>query len=63
MSTVDDLFHPVVELPEPVRAERYRRLVGLDDIKDQLRREALLLVDPSRLDGGPRSITVTTCPP
>lgn len=50
MSTVDDLFHPVVELPEPVRAERYRRLVGLDDIKDELRREALLLADPSRLD-------------
>lgn len=50
MSTVDDLFHPVVELPEAVRAERYRRLVGLDDIKDQLRREALLLADPSRLD-------------
>ncbi len=50
MSTVDDLFHPVVELPEAVRAERYRRLVGLDHMKDKLRREALLLADPSRLD-------------
>ncbi len=50
MSIVDNLFYPVVELPEPVRAERYLRLVGLDDIKDQLRREALLLADPGRLD-------------
>jgi AAA+ superfamily predicted ATPase len=49
MSTLDDLFHPVVELPEAVRAERYRRLVGLDEIKDQLRREAQLLADPGRL--------------
>jgi len=49
VAVVEDLFHPVVELPEPVRAERYRRLVGLDDIKDRLRREAQLLVDPTRL--------------
>ncbi len=49
MSTVDDLFHPVIELPEPVRTDRYRRLVGLDATKDRLRREARLLVDPDRL--------------
>ena len=49
MSTVDDLFHPVIELPEPVRAERYRRLVGVDDVKDRLRREAKLLADPGLL--------------
>ncbi len=49
MSTVDDLFHPVLELPEPVRAERYRCLVGLDDVKGRLRREAQLLADPGRL--------------
>ena len=49
MSTVDDLFHPVIELPEPVRADRYRRLVGLDATKDRLRREAQLLVDPDGL--------------
>jgi AAA+ superfamily predicted ATPase len=46
---VEDLFHPVVELPEPVRAERYRRLVGVDYIKDRLRREAQLLADPGLL--------------
>lgn len=49
MSTVEDLFHPVVELPEPVRAERYRRLVGVDAIKDRLRREAQLLAHPGLL--------------
>ena len=49
MSTVDDLFHPVIELPEPVRAERYRRLVGVDDVKDRLRREAKLLAGPGLL--------------
>lgn len=49
MSTQDDLFHPVVELPEPVRAERYRRLVGLDDMKTALRKQAVLLADPDKL--------------
>lgn len=49
MSIVENLFQPIVELPEPVRAERYRRLVGLDDIKERLRREAHLLADPRRL--------------
>ena len=49
MSAQDDLFHPVIELPEPVRAERYRRLVGLIDTKTRLRNEAVLLADPDRL--------------
>jgi len=49
MSTQEDLFHPVVELPEPVRAERYERLVGLDEVKARLRKEAELLADPARL--------------
>lgn len=49
MSTQEDLFHPVVELPEPVRTARYARLIGLDDIKERLRKEAELLVDPDRL--------------
>jgi AAA+ superfamily predicted ATPase len=49
VSTVEDLFHPVVELPEPVRTDRYRRLIGVDDVKDQLRREAQLLADPGLL--------------
>lgn len=49
MSTAEDLFHPVIELPEPVRAARYRRLVGVDDIKDRLRREARILANPAAL--------------
>jgi len=49
VSTVEDLFHPVIELPEPVRAGRYRRLVGVDDIKEQLRREAQVLANPASL--------------
>jgi AAA+ superfamily predicted ATPase len=48
MST-SDLFHPIISLPEPVRAERYRRLVGLDDVKSRLRKEATVLADPASL--------------
>jgi len=47
--SVDDLFHPIVELPETVRHDRYRRLVGVDDVKDRLRVEGQLLVDPGRI--------------
>ncbi|WP_034266571.1 AAA family ATPase [Actinospica robiniae] len=49
MASQDDLFHPVIELPEPVRHNRYRRLVGLDDVKLRLRKEAAMLADPRRL--------------
>jgi AAA+ superfamily predicted ATPase len=49
VSNQEDLFHPVIELPEPVRAKRYHRLVGLDEIKTRLRKEAMLLADPDRL--------------
>jgi AAA+ superfamily predicted ATPase len=49
MAVQDDLFQPIIELPEPVRADRYRRLVGLTDIKDRLRKEAILLADPDQL--------------
>ncbi|MGW7531827.1 AAA family ATPase [Amycolatopsis sp. NPDC054798] len=49
MSSQDDLFHLVVELPEPVRQARYDRLVGLDDVKRRLRKEAALLATPDLL--------------
>ncbi|WP_394378393.1 AAA family ATPase [Saccharopolyspora spinosa] len=49
MTNQDDLFHPVIELPEPTRRARYDRLVGLDDTKLRLRKEAALLADPRRL--------------
>ncbi len=49
MTSQDDLFHPVIELPEPTRRARYDRLVGLDETKLRLRKEAALLADPRRL--------------
>ncbi|MEU7382104.1 AAA family ATPase [Streptomyces sp. NPDC042207] len=49
MTSQDDLFHPVIELPEPVRRARYNRLVGLDNMKSRLRKEAALLADPRLL--------------
>lgn len=49
MSAQEDLFHPVIQLPEDVRTSRYSRLVGLDDIKSRLRKEATLLALPSAL--------------
>jgi len=49
VSSQDDLFHPMIELPEPTRQTRYDRLVGLDAVKRQLRKEAVLLADPERL--------------
>ncbi|WP_182378646.1 ATP-binding protein [Nocardioides sp. WS12] len=45
-----DLFHEVITLPEPVRSARYKRLVGLDDHKSRLRKEAAVLADPSKID-------------
>lgn len=47
--TPDSLFHPVIELPEAVRHDRYRRLVGLNDVKARLRKEAAALADPGAL--------------
>ena len=64
MSTTEDLFHPVIELPEAVRAARYQRLVGVEDIKDRLRKEAHAARRPRRYctDGRPSTIR-RTCPP
>lgn len=45
----DDLFHPVLELPDPLRQHRYARLVGLDEVKLRLRKEATVLADPAAL--------------
>ncbi len=50
VSSQEDLFQPVIELPEPTRQARYQRLVGLDHIKIALRKEASLLADRSQLD-------------
>lgn len=50
MSSENELFHPVLDLPDDVRQERYSRLVGLDDVKARLRKEASVLADPAVLD-------------
>lgn len=49
MTDQDALFHPVVELPDDVREQRYARLVGLDQQKDRLRKEATVLTVSGRL--------------
>lgn len=44
-----DLFEAIVHLPEPRSQEDYDRLVGLDDCKERLVKETLLLLDPGQL--------------
>ena len=44
-----DVFEDVVHLPEPRGQHDYERLVGLDDYKDRLVKETLLLIDPTLL--------------
>lgn len=45
-----DLFEPVLEYPDEDARERYHNLVGVDDIKDRLLKEASLRLDPGRLE-------------
>lgn len=49
MTSNTELFHHVISLPEPVRQDRYERLVGLDEMKKRLRKEAAILADPTVL--------------
>jgi len=49
MTDLDALFHPVLTLPDDIRSQRYERLVGLDEQKNRLRKEALVLTSPQRL--------------
>ncbi|MFC9659954.1 AAA family ATPase [Nocardia sp. NPDC127606] len=49
MSSDNELFHPVITLPDEIRKGRYARLVGLDEVKTRLRKEAAVLADPSVL--------------
>jgi AAA+ superfamily predicted ATPase len=44
------LFEPTRDFPDPGAADRYAELVGLDDMKERLHKEALLRLDPQRLD-------------
>lgn len=49
MTSDNELFHPVITLPDETRRDRYTRLVGLDDVKARLRKEASVLADPTAL--------------
>lgn len=48
--TVTELFDEVFELPDPSLNRQYRNLAGLDLVKEQLHKDAVLLLDPSALD-------------
>lgn len=43
------IFEEVREFPDPSATRRYTALVGLDEIKDRLQKEARLLLDPESL--------------
>lgn len=46
----DSLFDRVLEYPDPDAKERYERLIGLDEHKDGLLKEAASLLDPAMLE-------------
>jgi SpoVK/Ycf46/Vps4 family AAA+-type ATPase len=50
MSGNPELFEAVVELPDAQMRTRYESLVGLDDIKNRLSKEARLLLHPASLE-------------
>src|SRR5260370_14013125 len=45
-----DLFEEALHLPAPAAARRYAQLIGLDDIKDRLAKEAELILQPAQLE-------------
>jgi SpoVK/Ycf46/Vps4 family AAA+-type ATPase len=50
MNVTPDLFEAVIELPDAAASTRYADLVGLDEIKERLNKEAQLLLHPASLD-------------
>jgi SpoVK/Ycf46/Vps4 family AAA+-type ATPase len=50
MKSREDLFDAVIELPDTSARRRYEGLVGLDDIKERLAKEAELLLNPAGLE-------------
>lgn len=48
--TVTDLFDEIYDLPDPDLKRRYEDLAGLDAVKEQLHKDAALLLDPTALD-------------
>ncbi len=46
---MSELFEEVVELPDGKASRRYTRLVGLDEVKERVEKEAEMLLRPERL--------------
>lgn len=46
----DQLFEDIIEFPDPEAKERFERLVGLDEIKERLVKEARILLNPQLLE-------------
>ena len=42
----NELFEDIIEYPNPEAQERFSALVGLDDVKETLTKEASLLLNP-----------------
>jgi AAA+ superfamily predicted ATPase len=59
----NDLFEEILELPDPAAERRYRGLVGLDDVKERIHKQARILLKPSLVEawatkhhGGPLAL-------
>jgi AAA+ superfamily predicted ATPase len=50
MNATPDLFEAVIELPDAAASTRYASLVGLDETKERLSKEAQLLLNPASLE-------------
>lgn len=50
MTDINELFDEVLDLPDPDAQRRYAALVGLDDVKSQIHKQAKILLRPSLLD-------------
>jgi AAA+ superfamily predicted ATPase len=50
MTASTDFFEPIQTLPNPEAKRRFEDLVGLDDVKKRLIKEARLLIEPGLLD-------------
>jgi AAA+ superfamily predicted ATPase len=46
----NDLFEEDLDLPDPIAQQRYAALVGLDDVKTRLMKEAELILQPTLLE-------------
>jgi AAA+ superfamily predicted ATPase len=49
-TTTKDLFENIIEFPDPGAKQRYERLVGLDEIRVRLGKEARILLNPALLE-------------